>query len=108
MQTSHGGPNRPSGWRALPCRDRKGGPHDGTPRGTQSRKQGEEGLGGGRRTPARGEGPPLGRAQGGVAPQPPERGGRREGPAGAGAPLVSTPVVTRGRPAAGSVCRARG
>src|ERR671921_2048869 len=106
MSASHGG-GPPSERRAPTGRDRKGGQHDGPPRGARRRAQGEEASRGGRRAPERGEGPPLGRAEGILAPQPPERGGgRKEGPTGAGAPLVSTPVVTRGRPAAGPVFEA--
>src|SRR5919112_3827816 len=80
-----GGP--PSGRRAPTGRGRKGGQHDGPPRGARRRAQGEEASRGRRRTPQGGAGPALGRAEGILAPQPPERGGRwREGPAGAGAP----------------------
>src|SRR3954451_10163053 len=89
MQTSHGGsrpvgaarPDRPRSWR--------GGPHDGPPRGARPRARGEEAIRGGRRSPQGGAGASLGRAEGGVAPQPPERGGRGEGPSGARAPVVT-------------------
>src|SRR4051794_6377684 len=90
MQTSHGGsrpvgarrPDRPRSWRR--------GPHDGPPRGARPRARGEEAIRGGRRTPQGGAGASLGRAEGGVAPQPPERrGSTGKGPAGAGAPVVT-------------------
>jgi len=84
--------------RSAPAgRDRKGGPHDGPPRGARRRAQGEEASRGGRRTPEGGAGPPLGRAEGILAPEPPERGGRREGPAGAG-----TAYMVLGRTGAGA------
>src|SRR5215212_257450 len=103
MQTSHGGP-RPV--RAHHLDGRKGGPDDGppqrAPQRARPRTQGEEELGGGRRTPEAGEGPSLGRAKGILAPEPPERGGRMEGPVREGAPGVNPR-----RPASGSVYEGR-
>src|SRR5215213_2710453 len=95
MRTSYGGP-RPV--RAHHPGGRKGGPDDGPSQRARPRTQGEEALGGGRRTPEGGESPSLGRAEGILAPEPPERGGRGEGPAQEGAPSVSTgrPVVESG------------
>ena len=84
----HAGP-RPPGRCGRTGRDRKGGPHDGPPRGARRRAQGEEASRGRRRAPERGARPPLGRAEGILAPQPPERGGRKEGPTGAGAAYMS-------------------
>src|SRR5829696_6130122 len=86
MRTSDGGPrpimtHHPDG--------RKGGPDDGPPQRARPRTQGEEALGGGRRKPEGGESPSLGRAEGILAPEPPERGGRGEGPAREGAPSVT-------------------
>ena len=57
---------------------------NGPPGRTRPREEGEEKGQKGGRTPPR-------RAEGGVAAQPPGRGGRGEGPPRAGAPLVSAP-----------------
>src|SRR5215212_4167592 len=100
MRTSDGGP-RPV--MSHHFDGRKGGPDDGPPQRARPRTQGEEALGGGRRTPEGGEGPPLGRAEGILAPEPPERGGRVEGPAREG-----TPGVTPWPPAAGPADARRG
>src|SRR5215213_108453 len=86
MRTSYGGP-RPV--RAHHPGGRKGGPDDGPSQRARPRTQGEEALGGGRRSPEGGESPSLGRAEGILAPEPPERGGRGEGPAREGAPGVT-------------------
>jgi hypothetical protein len=70
-----------------------GGQHDGPPRRARPREEGEEEGQGGRSEAARGAEPgeetPLRRVEEGVAAQPPERGGRREGPSAAGASIMT-------------------
>src|SRR3954447_7315015 len=74
----------------------KEGPHDGPPRRARPRAQGEAEGQGGRREAARRVKPreeaPIRGSVGGVAPQPPERGGKAEGPDGAGAPRDRRPL----------------